>query len=40
MQKKLFPLNFNPFLPEFNLFQSNEIEIIPDTASLKINNIC
>ena len=41
MQKKLFPLDFNPFLSEFILFQSNkikiipEIEIIPDTASLK-----
>ena len=39
--KKLFPLDFNQFLPEFILFQSNEIEIIPeieivpDTASLK-----
>ena len=39
--KKLFPLDFNPFLPEFILFQSNaieiipEIEIIPDRASLK-----
>ena len=39
--KKLFPFDFNPFLPEFILFQSNEIEIVPeikilpDTASLK-----
>ena len=33
--KKLFLLGINPFLPEFILFQSNEREVIPDTASLK-----
>ena len=33
--KKFFLRDCNPFLPEFIFFQSNEIEIIPDTTSLK-----